>query len=398
MRRDLVPRTPAPFDFETAIHTGLAVYYFPAMDDWSRTIVRPLALEGFRRAMREDRAAYEAAAPIDAALDDEYERWSRLGDLLLHRFFAFAAAFDDFDSVLADDDLWVPVPDPDRPGFELGTRDGRPIRYLCRLDQLIADTDDEWWVVDHRLSWGSWATDAELLGAQRTIRTLWALETAYPQIHVAGTVHNELAVPPDGDVAPPPVDVDELDRRDMSGARRINLRRSPLTPEERILGAAFDRPDEIAHREEAHEVRRTWVRRGHGELHLVGAQIARRSASDARARRRRRAVSVARPVRALRLPCAVPGHGRPRDEARRRRRDDVGNAIQTPLARGVRRDRTTDVGAASAQPSPLGRYLAPFSRPAVAIRRSRPGRHRSLRRSAARRRGSKTADPGRDEA
>ena len=72
-------------------------------------------------------------------------------------------------------------------------------------------------------------------------------------------------VPPDGDVAPPPVDVDELDRRDMSGARRINLRRSPLTPEERILGAAFDRPDEIAHREEAHEVRRTWVRRGHGD-------------------------------------------------------------------------------------------------------------------------------------
>ena len=60
----------------------------------------------------------------------------------------------------------------------------------------------------------------------------------------------------------------------MSGARRINLRRSPLTPEERILGAAFDRPDEIAHREEAHEVRRTWVRRGHGDLHLVGAQIA----------------------------------------------------------------------------------------------------------------------------
>ncbi len=72
-----------------------------------------------------------------------------------------------------------------------------------------------------------------------------------------------------------PLDVDELDRRDMSGARRTNLRRSPMTPEERILGAAFDRPDEIAHREEAHEVRRTWVRRGHGELHLVGTQIAR---------------------------------------------------------------------------------------------------------------------------
>jgi len=245
------------------------------MDDWSRSIVRPLALEGFRRAMREDRAAYEAVATIDGDLERDYARWSRLGALLLHRFFAFAAAFDDFDSVLAEDDLWVPVPDPDRPGFELGTPDGRPIRFLCRLDQLIADPDDEWWVVDHRLSWGRWATDDELLGERRTVRTLWALETAYPQIHVAGTVHNELLITADAEAEPPPTSTDELDTRDMTGARRTNLRRSPMTPEERILGAAFDRPDEIAHREEAHEVRRTWVRRGHGEIHLVGEQIGR---------------------------------------------------------------------------------------------------------------------------
>jgi hypothetical protein len=272
-----VPRIPVAFDFDAAVHAGLAVYYFPAMDDWSRSIVRPLALEGFRRAMREDRAAYEAVATIDAEIEDEYARWSRLGDALLHRFFAFAAAFDDFDSVLAEDDLWAPVPDPDHPGSELGTRDGRPIRYLCRLDQLIADPDDEWWVVDHRVSWGRWCTDDELLGEQRTVRTLWALETAYPQMHVAGTVHTELLIVDDAELAPPPRDVDELDRRDMSGARRTNLRRSPMTPEERILGAAFDRPDEIAHREEAHGVRRTWVRRGHGEIHLVGAHIGRQA-------------------------------------------------------------------------------------------------------------------------
>ena len=277
VRRDLVPRIPVAFDFDAAVHAGLAVYYFPAMDDWSRSIVRPLALEGFRRAMREDRAAYEAVATIDAEIEDEYARWSRLGDALLHRFFAFAAAFDDFDSVLAEDDLWAPVPDPDHPGSELGTRDGRPIRYLCRLDQLIADPDDEWWVVDHRVSWGRWCTDDELLGEQRTVRTLWALETAYPQMHVAGTVHTELLIADDAELAPPPRDVDELDRRDMSGARRTNLRRSPMTPEERILGAAFDRPDEIAHREEAHGVRRTWVRRGHGEIHLVGAHIGRQA-------------------------------------------------------------------------------------------------------------------------
>ena len=293
VRRDLVPLLPAPLDFDTALRTALAVYYFPAMDDWNRSIVRPLAVEGFRRALREDRAAHEAVAAFDEALTATWDRAWRLGHLLLHRYFAFAAAFDDFDSVLADDDLWVPVPHPDRSGAELGTPDGRPIRYLCRLDQLIADPDDEWWVVDHRLSWGSWTDDRELLQAQRTVRILWALETAYPQIHVAGTVHNELRIT-DAEAADPPAvradDLDiaadaELDRRDMTtGARRANLRRSPMTPEERILGAAVDRPDEIAHREELDGVRRTWVRRGHGEMHLVGQELGRqaRAMTDAK--------------------------------------------------------------------------------------------------------------------
>ncbi|HMK10289.1 MAG TPA: hypothetical protein VK461_01770, partial [Acidimicrobiales bacterium] len=284
VRRDLVPVLPAPFDFDAAVRAGLAVYYFPAMDDWSRSIVRPLAVEGFRRAMREDRAAYETVAAFDEALAETWDRAWRLGHALLHRYFAFAAAFDDFDSVLADDDLWVPVPDPDKAGTELGTHDGRPIRYLCRLDQLIGDPDDEWWVVDHRLSWGRWTADRDLLDARQTVRTLWALESAYPQIHVAGTVHNELLVSAEVAVDPPRVRAEdpdiavdaELDRRDMTaGARRTNLRRSPMTPAERILGSAFDRPDEIAHREEAHEVRRTWVRRGHGEIHVVGEQLAR---------------------------------------------------------------------------------------------------------------------------
>ena len=50
MRQNYVPNVaPQVFDFDKAIHAGLAVYYFPAMDDWNRSIVRPLALKGFHR-------------------------------------------------------------------------------------------------------------------------------------------------------------------------------------------------------------------------------------------------------------------------------------------------------------------------------------------------------------
>jgi hypothetical protein len=275
MRRDLVPLArAAPFDFDQAVHAGLAAYYLPAMDDWSRSIVRPLAVEGFRRAMREARAAYEDAATLDAEAAAAWERHVRLGELVLHHYFAFAAAFDDFDSVLADEDLWVPVPDPDHPGRELGTPDGRPVRFLCRLDQLISDDDDEWWVVDHRVGRDEWADDAFLVGDLDTVRTWWALEVAYPQIYVAGTVHNELLVTSDHAELDVPPDGAELDRRDMAaGARHANLRRAPLTPEERIVWAAVDRPDEIVHREAVGPNRRTWIRRGRGDLHTVGLDL-----------------------------------------------------------------------------------------------------------------------------
>ena len=48
IRRNYVPATAhRVFDFDKAIHDALAVYYFPAMDDWDRAIVRPLAVKGF---------------------------------------------------------------------------------------------------------------------------------------------------------------------------------------------------------------------------------------------------------------------------------------------------------------------------------------------------------------
>src|SRR5256885_13836089 len=60
IRRNFVPALPhRVFDFDKAVHDALAVYYFPAMDDWDRAIVRPLAIKGFLRSLEEDRARYE---------------------------------------------------------------------------------------------------------------------------------------------------------------------------------------------------------------------------------------------------------------------------------------------------------------------------------------------------
>ena len=60
-RQNYVPIVPREvIDFGRAIRDALAVYYFPAMDDWNRMIVRPLALHAFRRKVKEHRASQEA--------------------------------------------------------------------------------------------------------------------------------------------------------------------------------------------------------------------------------------------------------------------------------------------------------------------------------------------------
>ena len=121
VRQNHVPLVPAPgFDFYKAMRTGLAAYYFPAMDDWSRSIVRPLAVQAFQRAMREHRTAYEAAAGTTADQEREWTQYLRLGEVVLNRYFDWAVPNDDFDSVLADEDLWVPIPDPSQPGAGTG--------------------------------------------------------------------------------------------------------------------------------------------------------------------------------------------------------------------------------------------------------------------------------------
>jgi hypothetical protein len=56
------------FDFGEAMHDALDVYYFPGMWEWNRAIVRPLAVAGFEKAMRRQRAAARGGRRSSGAL------------------------------------------------------------------------------------------------------------------------------------------------------------------------------------------------------------------------------------------------------------------------------------------------------------------------------------------
>ena len=269
-RSNLVPVEPGRPDLRRAILEALAVYYTPAMDDWNRTIVRPLAVAALHRALQS----------ADAGLTD-------LGERLLEHSFAWAADLDEFDSLLADDEFWAPVPDPAEPAKGLVTADDRPIRYLGRVDQLVADLDDEHWMVEHRLVDGDFADPATLLVDQDATAHIWALEYSYPHVRISGTVYNELRVDAEAGTRRVPPGTEGRDRRDMTTGRHTAPRRTFSTPfEDQPSGPAPEgaapEPPEAPGRPDVTEVvatdgdavfRRTRVRRSRASIAAAGRRL-----------------------------------------------------------------------------------------------------------------------------
>jgi hypothetical protein len=262
--------------FDKSIRDALAVYYFPAMDDWNRAIVRPLTLKGFDRSMRETRVAHEKWAPLSAEEERTFEDNLALGQAMLNNYFVWAAALDDFDSIFADHDIWAPIPDPTQPSFDLGTPDGRPMRYMGRMDQLIADPDDELWIVDHRVVRGDWTPNEELIEDEVMRSHCWHTQIAFPQMVIAGTITNELRV--DGQLEAPPVsEIVERDQRTMIGSRHVNTRRSPLTMENNSTPAtrsAGTAEDYISLQQDNGLFRRTVIRRSQVTMKNTGVRVA----------------------------------------------------------------------------------------------------------------------------
>jgi hypothetical protein len=256
------------------VHDALAVYYFPAMDDWDRAIVRPLALQAFQRKMHEQRSNYEKRRPLAAEQRRQFSDHVALGERMLQHFFAWAATLDDFASIFADHEFWAPIPDPDNPGHELVSPEGWPIRYLGRIDQLISNRDDEYWVVAHRLV-NAWEDTERFVRDYRGVSYVWAMRLCYPQFRIAGNVYNELRTDtyPAADtrsreaVPIPP----ERDKRDMRGVRHINRRRDYLSPGDEELTAT---DDEIVEQTGNDKFRRTYVRRCRATIEQIGAEIA----------------------------------------------------------------------------------------------------------------------------
>jgi hypothetical protein len=254
-RQNLEPiPQPGSIDLGKALRDALAVYYFPGMWEWDRAIVLPLVYQALDRSMREN-----AGSAADCGADDQAQQEARdWGRALLDAYAAWAPSVDHFTPIRIETDFEVNVPDPARPGVSLLTSSGEEVRYCGRVDLLVIDSDDAYWVVQHRLVTEGWADQDALQLDEQTIAWAWAWPQFYLGMQISGTVYNEIRADAGelGVQAPlPPAG------RTQVRHRRMYARSGPVSGQ-RLQVESTD------------AFRRTLIRRGEDELAAAGRDLA----------------------------------------------------------------------------------------------------------------------------
>ncbi|MGH3774483.1 MAG: hypothetical protein ACRDRR_01910 [Pseudonocardiaceae bacterium] len=258
-RQNLEPDPrPGLIDLNQALRAALAVYYFPGMWEWDRAIVQPLVHQALERSVR---GQLEGAADEVADEQSQQEALTR-GHALLDAYAAWSPTVDHFTPIRVETDFEVNIPDPATPGVTLLTPGGEEIRYSDRVDLLAIDSDDAYWVIQHRLVTDGWADHDALALDERTIAWCWAWPLFYLGMRISGTVYNEIRAdarePVMGEPGPtsPPRAGHQQARH-----RRMYARSGPV-------------PGERLHAEGTDEFRRIRIQRGDAELAAAGAGLA----------------------------------------------------------------------------------------------------------------------------
>jgi hypothetical protein len=249
-RQDYEPIEPAQvFDFGEAIHDALDVYYFPGMWDWNRAIVRPLAVKGFEKSMRRQRDAYAQTRDLSAEQVQRWEQHLELGIGILERYFHWALDVDRFTPIQVAPQFDITLPDPADPDRGLITPDGRSLQYRVRLDLVVIDDHELYWLVEHRIVTDSqWPDLDQLRLDEQALTRSWAWQLGF-LAKLEGTIHNELRAVSPG-AGQPGVQVRALPgvggittQRSTESFRRTQMPRAELEIERHGTAVALEMQD-----------------------------------------------------------------------------------------------------------------------------------------------------------
>lgn len=193
IRKNLQPKgpMPKPLDFGTAIHAALEVYYDPETWGWDRSVVEALALARFSEEqegqlqtyLRDIGQGHGGGITDEEIRNDFAERWT-LGEGMLKHYFQWSKINDtDWTPLYVELEFEVVIP-----GLEGTYAEGAV--YQGRIDLVIKDRLDRYWIVDHKTA-ARFDSTAHLELDPQCGSYAWALQHMLG-IPIAGVVYNEL--------------------------------------------------------------------------------------------------------------------------------------------------------------------------------------------------------------
>ncbi|MGH2733923.1 MAG: hypothetical protein ACRDJG_13495 [Actinomycetota bacterium] len=144
--------------------------------------------------MRRQRAEYCEDLPLSAEEELEWDEQLEAGKHLLLRYAEWARSVDRFTPIRVEVRFKAHIPDLRRPGFGMLGPDGSPVQYQGRAHVLVADGDDAFWVLNHRLSESDWLDPGFLLLEDEGLAHCWALQSLF-LVPIKGVIYNELRRP-----------------------------------------------------------------------------------------------------------------------------------------------------------------------------------------------------------
>lgn len=195
--------SPGPLDRTAALRQALAVYYFPGMWDWQPGMVLRLVRMAYLDELAAQRERYLREHDLTELEPDADRAWTEARDeglALLEHYFAWAPEVDELSPVLVGAEFDIQVPDPAEPGRGVVAPGGRAVHYRDRIDLLVIDGADGYWMVEHRVRPGPFPEPDVLRLSERCLSWVFAWELFHPGMRIEGTVYNELR--DDGAAAP----------------------------------------------------------------------------------------------------------------------------------------------------------------------------------------------------
>lgn len=265
LRQNMKPKAPAKaLEFGTAIHAALEVYYEPALWNADREVVNRLALHRFLEVCSEQRA--ERGPDISEEDKIDFQERHVLGTGMLENYFLWAPGQDNFTPVLVEVKFEVDIP-----GLFLNLLN-QPV-YRGRLDLLVEDEHDRYWIIDHKTTARMDDNELFLELDEQCGSYAWALQEQLG-IKIAGVIYNELFK---GFPEPPAMNNSQRQGRWYSVNRQQNtsygIALKTLTEANEPLHLYEDYLNFLKVGGKQY-FRRTKVQRSQEELHNLGLQIA----------------------------------------------------------------------------------------------------------------------------